>query len=84
MSDYYSKWLSMGVHVVTPNKKAGSGELARWKECVGAMEATGAMWGDETTVGAGLPVLAALWFLKAAGQLDAPAGNAKEASAYST
>jgi hypothetical protein len=31
-----------------------------------------------------LPVLAALWFLKAAGRLDAPVENAKEASAYST
>jgi hypothetical protein len=31
-----------------------------------------------------LPVLAALWFLKAAGKLDAPAENAEEPSAYST
>ena len=57
VSDYYPKWLAKGVHVVTPNKKAGSGDLARWKECTAAMEATGAMWGDETTVGAGLPIL---------------------------
>jgi len=57
VSDFYPKWLAKGVHVVTPNKKAGSGDLARWKECVSAMEATGAQWGDETTVGAGLPIL---------------------------
>ena len=57
VSNYYSKWLAKGVHVVTPNKKAGSGDLARWKACTDAMEATGAMWGDETTVGAGLPIL---------------------------
>jgi len=57
VSDYYATWLAKGVHVVTPNKKAGSGDLARWKECVAAMEATGAQWGDETTVGAGLPIL---------------------------
>jgi len=57
VSDYYSAWLNMGVHVVTPNKKAGSGNLDRWQECVTAMEQTGAMWGDETTVGAGLPIL---------------------------
>ena len=57
VSDYYSKWLAKGVHVVTPNKKAGSGDLKRWRECVDAMAATGAQWGDETTVGAGLPIL---------------------------
>ena len=57
VSDYYPKWLGKGVHVVTPNKKAGSGDIARYNECVSAMEATGAQWGDETTVGAGLPIL---------------------------
>lgn len=57
VSDYYPKWLAKGVHVVTPNKKAGSGDLARWKACTSAMAETGAQWGDETTVGAGLPIL---------------------------
>jgi len=57
VSDFYPVWLRKGVNVVTPNKKAGSGDLARWKECTAAMEATGAQWGDETTVGAGLPIL---------------------------
>jgi aspartokinase/homoserine dehydrogenase 1 len=57
VSDYYATWLAKGVHVVTPNKKAGSGDLKRWKECQAAMLETGAMWGDETTVGAGLPIL---------------------------
>jgi len=57
VSDYYATWLGKGVHVVTPNKKAGSGDLKRWKECQDAMAATGAQWGDETTVGAGLPIL---------------------------
>ena len=57
VSDYYPKWLEKGVHVVTPNKKAGSGDLKRWRACKKAMADTGAMWGDETTVGAGLPIL---------------------------
>ena len=42
---------------MTPNKKVGSGDLKRWKACVEAMAETGAKWGDETTVGAGLPIL---------------------------
>ncbi len=57
VSNMYAKWFEKGVHVVTPNKKAGSGDLKRWRECNRAMEKSGAMWGDETTVGAGLPIL---------------------------
>lgn len=57
VSNMYSTWLGKGVHVVTPNKKVGSGDLDRWNECISAMETTGAKWGDETTVGAGLPIL---------------------------
>lgn len=57
VSDCYAPWLAEGVHVVTPNKKTGSGDLSRWKACVSAMAETGAQWGDETTVGAGLPIL---------------------------
>jgi len=60
VSDFYPVWLGKGVHVVTPNKKAGSGDLKRWKKCIAAMEETGAQWGDETTVGAGLPILGTL------------------------
>eukprot|EP00978_Attheya_sp_CCMP212_P043222 scaffold278298_cov55-Attheya_sp.AAC.1 len=57
VSNMYAGWLKKGVHVVTPNKKVGSGCLDRWRECIDAMESTGAQWGDETTVGAGLPIL---------------------------
>merc|ERR1719217_1523983 len=57
VSDFYPVWLGKGVHVVTPNKKAGSGDLKRWQQCKAAMAETGAQWGDETTVGAGLPIL---------------------------
>lgn len=57
VSNCYPQWLGAGVHVCTPNKKVGSGPLGRWQECLAAMEATGAQWGDETTVGAGLPLL---------------------------
>ena len=48
VSDMYGMWLGKGVHVVTPNKKVGSGDLKRWKACVEAMAETGAKWGDET------------------------------------
>ncbi|KAJ1490869.1 homoserine dehydrogenase-domain-containing protein [Baffinella frigidus] len=57
VSDFYPKWLGKGVSVITPNKKVGSGPLPRYQECLDNMDKTGAMWGDETTVGAGLPIL---------------------------
>ena len=60
VSDLYAPWLAAGVHVVTPNKKVGSGDLKRWRACRDAMAATGARMGDETTVGAGLPILGTL------------------------
>ena len=45
------------MHVVTPNKKVGSGPLARYKTCKANAKASGAKWGYETTVGAGLPIV---------------------------
>jgi aspartokinase/homoserine dehydrogenase 1 len=42
------------VHIVTPNKCAGSGPLERYRDIKGA----GAQFRYEATVGAGLPVIA--------------------------
>lgn len=60
VSEMYLPWLEAGCNVVTPNKKVGSGPLARYKACKAAMEKTGAQWGYETTVGAGLPIIGTL------------------------
>lgn len=57
----HSRWLAAGVHVVTANKAA----LANgWVDAAGD-ERT--FYGDAATVGAGLPVLAAIRRLRAAG-----------------
>lgn len=56
----YSSWLNQGIHVVTPNKKTGSGALAEYDACRAAEGASGALWMYETTVGAGLPVISTL------------------------
>ncbi|EKX41573.1 hypothetical protein GUITHDRAFT_95930 [Guillardia theta CCMP2712] len=56
VSDMYESWLKMGVHVITPNKKVGSGPINRYKSCMN-MQQTAGKWGYETTVGAGLPIL---------------------------
>jgi aspartokinase/homoserine dehydrogenase 1 len=53
----YHAWLSAGVHVITPNKKANSGELGYYRSLQTARRASGAHYLYEATVGAGLPVI---------------------------
>ena len=47
VSAMYSTWLKKGVHVVTPNKKVGSGPMGRYKECMSNAKESGAIWGYE-------------------------------------
>ena len=67
VADRYESWLSNGVHVVTPNKKANSGDLARFKTLQAAAEKGGAKWMYEGTIGAGLPIVSTLRTLRASG-----------------
>ena len=59
VADHYPRWLGAGIHVVTPNKLAGSGSLLRWR-AIRAATAGGARWRYEATVCAGLPVIQTL------------------------
>jgi homoserine dehydrogenase len=56
---HYPRWLTAGLHVVTPNKLAGSGPLSRW-QAIRAACAGGARFRYEATVCAGLPVVQTL------------------------
>ena len=67
VADRYAAWLARGIHVVTPNKKAGAGPLARVHAIRAAMRAGRAQWLYEATVGAGLPVITTLKDLVATG-----------------
>jgi aspartokinase/homoserine dehydrogenase 1 len=60
VADHYAGWLGAGIHVVTPNKRAASGPLQRWREIAMASDASGARLHYEGTVGAGLPVVQTL------------------------
>ena len=60
VADRYADWLRMGIHVVTPNKRAASGPLVRWDAIREASCATNARYLGEATVGAGLPVITTL------------------------
>jgi aspartokinase/homoserine dehydrogenase 1 len=56
----YHGWLERGIHVITPNKRAGSGELGYYRGLWTAMRASRMHYLYETTVGAGLPIIQTL------------------------
>ncbi len=59
VAEHYAKWLAAGIHVLTPNKQAGAGPLARYRAIQDAARQS-ARWRYEATVGAGLPVIGTL------------------------
>ncbi|HQX78154.1 MAG TPA: bifunctional aspartate kinase/homoserine dehydrogenase I [Steroidobacteraceae bacterium] len=63
----YREWLAAGIHVVTPNKKANSGDLTYYRDLQATRRLTGAHYLYETTVGAGLPIVQTLRDLRDTG-----------------
>lgn len=59
VADRYADWLAAGIHVVTPNKHAGSGDWTRFQS-IQAAQRRGGRFRYEATVGAGLPVVQTL------------------------
>ncbi|MEO5565197.1 MAG: bifunctional aspartate kinase/homoserine dehydrogenase I [Luteimonas sp.] len=56
----YPQWLAAGIHVVTPNKHAGSGDWGRYAAIEQARKLGRTRFLYEATVGAGLPVIGTL------------------------
>ena len=56
----YADWLSRGIHVITPNKKAFSSAYSDYKALQRAADEGSSHYFYETTVGAALPVISAL------------------------
>jgi aspartokinase/homoserine dehydrogenase 1 len=54
---HYPEWLAAGIHVVTPNKQAGSADLEFQRALGEARRAGGSHYLYEATVGAGLPII---------------------------
>ena len=63
----YPVWLKAGINVITPNKKAFSGDVELFSKILSASQESGAKFLNEATVGAGLPVIAPLKELVATG-----------------
>ena len=46
----YASWLKRGLHVISPNKKAGAGSLKQYREMIELSSAqTSAIWDYEST-----------------------------------
>ena len=60
ISSKYADWLSNGIHVITPNKKAFSGPYSEYKGLQDAADEGSSHYFYETTVGAALPVITTL------------------------
>jgi bifunctional aspartokinase / homoserine dehydrogenase 1 len=63
----YPAWLSSGIHIVTPNKKANSADLEFYARLHDARRQGGAHYLYEATVGAGLPIIQTLRDLRDTG-----------------
>ena len=61
----YPEWIKRGIHIITPNKKAGSGPIDRYRR----IQSGPAHFLYETTVGAALPVLHTLRDLRRTGDI---------------
>lgn len=57
VAGHYRDWLGRGIHVVTPNKKANSGDYAYYASLGATRRSVGTHYLYEATVGAGLPVI---------------------------
>lgn len=64
---YYEGILKASISVVTPNKRANAGSLERYKAIKDMAREKDVVYGYETTVGAGLPVVGTLRDLVACG-----------------
>ncbi|KAK8116127.1 Homoserine dehydrogenase [Apiospora sp. TS-2023a] len=60
VADAYPAFLSRGISIVTPNKKAFSGPYTLWQNIFTAATTSGAKVYHESSVGAGLPVISTL------------------------
>lgn len=63
----YESWMRRGIHVITPNKKLGSGPLAQYQAVRELARQSYTHWSYEATVGAGLPIVATLKHLMETG-----------------
>jgi len=67
VADYYEKWVSSGINIISPGRKCASGPLDRYKRVVQARRDNCVNWQFESSVGSALPILTTLQDLKETG-----------------
>merc|ERR1719491_82119 len=67
LAAYYERWLSNGIHVISPGRKVGAGPRDRYAAVKEAQQQTGATWQYESSVGSGLPILTTVQDLQQTG-----------------
>ena len=60
IANFYPDFLKEGFHVITPNKKAFSSSQSLYDDIIATSKSGGARFLNESTVGAGLPVISTL------------------------
>jgi len=60
ITNLYQGWLKRGIHVISPNKRMGSGPFKRYRQCMELARNSNAFWYYDSTVGAQLPVMSML------------------------
>ncbi len=56
----YLEWIKRGIHIITPNKKAGTTVMSEYRKLFAESRKRGIHFLYETTVGAGLPIIGTL------------------------
>ncbi|KAL5603970.1 hypothetical protein FOVSG1_006720 [Fusarium oxysporum f. sp. vasinfectum] len=56
----YPSFLSRGISIITPNKKAFSGDYKLWQEILGSVTPNGPFVYHESSVGAGMPIISTI------------------------
>ena len=56
----YLEWIRRGIHIITPNKKAGTTAMGDYRKLFSESRKRGIHFLYETTVGAGLPIIGTL------------------------
>ncbi|KAL9189136.1 hypothetical protein ACHAXT_011626 [Thalassiosira profunda] len=60
VADQYEKWMSSGINVISPGRRAAAGPLERYHSIQTAQRSNAVEWQYESSVGSALPVLSTL------------------------
>lgn len=60
VAEYYERWLSSGIDIISPSRQIASGPLALYSRVCKAQRESNSIWQYSSSVGSALPVLATL------------------------